>query len=183
MPPVDFDSASPNSYLSRADQVYSQQQFSNLLNNSTVILNGITYVQGNVNVPRGVDITINGVLVVDGNFNIGSNGMPFWKPNPNLHIYNQVGQPAGLLSKKSITFGAFMDDVDINGLIYAGNILRINSLFTPLTINGGAIAYDFDISSFWQSFVINYDPNVIIITLGNPDTSPVIVIEHWEEEY
>ena len=76
-----------------------------------------------------------------------------------------------------------MDDVDINGLIYAGNILRINSLFTPLTINGGAIAYDFDISSFWQSFVINYDPNVIIITLGNPDTSPVIVIEHWEEEY
>lgn len=184
MPQIDFDSADPNSYLNRADQVYSQGEFSSFLNNNpNATLNGITYVQGNINIPKGITLTINGVLVIDGNFKIGISGWPFWQPDPKIYV-NKIGsEPAGILSKKTITFGALIDEAVINGLLYAGNTLRINNITFALTLTGGMIAYDVDFNSLWQPITVNYEPDVINTTLGNAATSPVINIEHWEEEY
>ena len=184
MPPVDFDSADPNSFKNRADQIYTQQEFKDFLdNNPTAVLNGITYVAGSINIQKGINLIINGALACDGNFKIGVSGGKFWLPNSTISI-NKIGNnPTGLLSKKSITFDSYLDNATIDGLLYAGNILKINNLLFSLTVNGGIVAHKLDISSLWQTITINIDQEVINSTLGIAADSPVINIEHWEEEY
>jgi len=39
------------------------------------------------------------------------------------------------------------------------------------------------LTSLWQGINLFYDNNIIIQTLGNPAYSPIITVEHWEEEY
>lgn len=184
MPEIDFDSDSPNSYLNLADQIFTQQEFENYLSSHpNAIFNGITYVQGNTNIQKGVNLTINGILVTDGNFKIGVSSGKFWLPNPEIHINHSDNQPSGLISKKSITFGSILNNVTVNGLIYSGNTVKIDNLTFPFTVNGGIIAYNLDLTSLWQNTNINYNQEIINSALNNPTASPLIDIEHWEEEY
>lgn len=184
MPEIDFDSDNVNSYLSRADTVYTQSQFEHLIKDDPSLeFNGITYVQGNVNLNKGDSLVVNGILVMDGNFTIGSIGSPFWKANPTISINQIGGNPCGLLSKRSITFGDFSDTANLNGLIYAGNTFKVSNSTYSLTINGGVIAYSIDLNSLWQPLTINYNQSIVSQAIGSTETSPVINIEHWEEEY
>jgi len=184
MPQIDFDSSDPNSFKNQADNIYTANQFTTLMENSSnLTISGITYVTGNITIPRGQVLNVSGVLVADGNINIGTEIWPFWESAPFVSISAPGLEPSGLLTKKSITFGSFSDHIGVSGLIYADNSISINALNLDLILNGGIICRDFSVFNLWDTLNFTYNKAKIDTTLGNPVTSPVINIEHWEEEY
>jgi len=185
MPSVDFDSDDPNSYKSRADQIYSKNEFSQLLKDFPVTeLNGITYVTGGIFIKKGENLTINGALVSDGSIAIG-NGFSFESNPATLTIYAAAAS-AGLFSKKNITIGGYNSQVTVNGLIYAGGEFQIKDGITQnvaTQIIGGIIAQDVSIVISWEPTDIELNQFYINQGLGEPLFSQILFINHWEEEY
>lgn len=187
MPAIDFDSEDPNSYKSRATQVYTSQQFRDLLEDFPVTeLSGITYVTGNVFIKKGQTLTINGALVADGSFGIG-NGFSF-ETEPAVLTVNDMGTstPSGLLSKKNITIGGFNSEVDVHGLVYAGDTFTIKDGITQnvsTTLEGAVFAEDINIVISWQPTTVQLNQIYINEALGEPLFSQLLFINHWEEEY
>ncbi|MBU1036748.1 hypothetical protein KKF32_01770 [Patescibacteria group bacterium] len=183
MPQIDFDSEDPGSYANRADNTYTESEFQELMNNDpNLVINGITYVQGNVTIPRGQNLTVNGVLVNDGNISIGTSFWPFWKFKPIVIASADPDQPAGLLSKRQITIGTYTDEVNVSGLLYANDSITVSAWGVDFIVNGGIICRDFNGYDFWNPQTLTYNQTVIDLTI-NPGSSPIINIEHWEEEY
>jgi len=68
-------------------------------------------------------------------------------------------------------------------LVYSGDQMTISSVLAPIEIHGGLVARKIDFSSIWQPFDIYLDADVIVDTFGVASYSPVIIVDHWEEEY
>ena len=186
MPQVDFDSADPLSFKSRADQTYTANEFKTLLKDFPVTtLSGITYVTGNADIKKGATLTVNGALVADGSINIG-NGFSA-SQNPAAVVVNKTPLlPSGLIAKNDVTIGGFSADVDVAGLIYAGGKLRIqDGIFQNVTVDvaGGIIAQDIDVLVAWQPIIITHNQTNINEALGTPVFSQVLLLSHWEEQY
>ena len=186
MPQIDFDSPAPESFKSRANQIYTTGEFRQLMKNSPVTLNGITYVTGNAHIKKGEQLTVNGILAADGSIKIGNATS---KSGPAIvDINNLSGQPSGLISKSNITIGGYGTTLTVDGLVYAGGNLTIqDGLFQDVTINiqGGIIAQDSHFLFSWNNGAVNItlDQSLINNALGTPTFSPVLLIRHWEEEY
>ena len=184
MPQIDFDSGDPNSFLSRADNVYTNSQFNALIRDDPdLVLNGITYVTGNVIVPRGADLTVNGTLVADGNINVGTDFWPIWKSNPTLTVNDPGSGPVGVLTKQKINLGAYTGMIDVTGLFYATDEFKLDAFGSTFLLTGGIVARKMVFNSLWQNLEIYGNDLLISRTLGSPLTAPIINIEHWEEEY
>lgn len=187
MPVIDFDSSDPGSYKSRANQIYSSNQFRDLLNDNPITtLNGITYVTGNIFLKKGQTLIINGALVTDGSLGIG-NGFSF-DTDPAVLTINNTGPeaPSGLLSKKNITIGGFNSEVNVNGLVYAGGTFAIKDGITQnvdSNFSGAIVAQDIEIVISWQPTDIELNQAYINAALGEPIFSQILFINHWEEEY
>jgi len=213
MPPINFDSAGPDSFLSKANIsncsslrsdgktncVFTVEEFEKTLwsNYPTIIfpVGAVVYVLGDVNIRAGQDLNVNGVLVSDRDINLGQNNCwsrsqwPFLRcgfskvkvlrPSDNL--------PAGLLAERKFviggSFGIGSQSLFVNGLIYSGDQMTISSVLAPIEIHGGIMARKIDFSSVWQAFDIYLDADVIVDTLGMASYSPMIIVDHWEEEY
>ncbi|MFA6322311.1 MAG: hypothetical protein WCX71_02425 [Candidatus Buchananbacteria bacterium] len=172
---VDFDSTDPNSWKNRATATYTATQFFLLPNNTT--LNGITFVNGDATV-LWKNMTINGILVVNGGFSFIGAGQ-------NFTINYNSAYGAGLLAEESVSFVAAGGQVKADGLIYSGSTLSLTSAGTDFTINGAVAGFDSSITSAGGAIVINYTPEYIedaTDPVNNPN-SPLIQIDHWEEEY
>ncbi len=185
MPAVDFDSASSDSFLNKADVVYDSIAFSNLIDaSSTLTLNDdITYVSGDVNLPEGKSLIIKGLLVIDGDFTIGTN-IAGDHGGSSLSVYYTTGKPAGVLVSGDIYFKNRTNVVDITGVLYANDTLNINNVnSSTFIVRGAMIARKFTISSSWTPIDIYYDGDIIINTLDNASDSPTLIVDHWEEEY
>lgn len=184
MAQIDFDSNNAASLLKCATAVYTSNQFDQLLNqHPTLTLNGLIFVDGNLTIPRGVNLTVNGALVASGNISIGADLWPFWLSGPILTINDPGSGPAGLLAKRKINVGSYADTLAVNGLIYANDEFKIDAYGLNFNLNGGFITRTFTVSSLWQTLVINYNEAVIKRTLGLPQAAPIINVDHWEEEY
>lgn len=184
MPIIDFDSANPNSLKNLANQVYTQQQFKNLLNsNQNLTLNGITYVTGNIDLKQ-TRLTVNGVLVADGNIDIGMTFPGWGNPNPTLTVTHTGNEPSGIFAKSKIKMGVHARDISVDGLIYCLDEFRTFDFGNNLYINGGIIAGEVALRNLFSSITFNYDPSRIapVLDLENED-SPAVQIEHWEESY
>lgn len=185
-PQIDFDSDDPSSFKSRADEIYTKQEFRDMLKDFPVLaLNGIIYVTGDVHIKKGHTLTINGALVSDGSISV-ANGFSSEESSANLYV-NKVGNDAsGILSKKNITFGGFNANIDIQGLVYAGGNFRIqDGIFQNVSveITGGLIAQEMDVLVSWNPIQITYNNAHINEAIGAPLFSQVLFINHWEEEY
>jgi len=193
MPAVSFDNASdPENYKANANQIYTAQQFSDLLwanRGATLTLNGITYVTGAINIYGSNDLIINGALVADGNITVGKNTFfCCWGSNcfnRSSIIINNPGTstPSGLLSKGTISYEFCLDSFNAHGLIYANDKINILSLPSSIAITGGLVSRKITLTSCWQGIHLYYDNNIISYSLGNPQFSPIVTVEHWEEEY
>ncbi len=184
MPIIDFDSGSPDSLISLADQIYTQQQFKNLLSsNPSLTLDGITYVTGNINLKQ-TQLTVNGALVADGSINVGMTFPGWGNPNPTLTVTHPEDELSGLFVKSKIKMGVHARDISIDGLMYCLDEFRTFSFANNLYINGGIIAGQVNLRNLFSSITFNYDSSRIfpILDLGNEE-SPAIQIEHWEETY
>lgn len=186
MPQVDFDSADPESLKNLATAIYTTGQFNQFINGAGTdkYLNGITYVTGNAIIPRGKILHVSGALVSDGHITVGNDWWPFWLANPSLYVTDPGSGPLGLFSKRKITFGAFSGTISIEGLIYAVDEFALDAYGLSLSLNGGIIARQMRVNSLWQSLNIINNAALVERAVTLPDeSSPVINVDHWEEEY
>ena len=190
MPAVSFDNVNDvNSYKNRANHIYTESQFSDLMwQNQNLTLNGITYVTGDVEIKGPQTLNINGVLVTDGNITVGENtlfccwGLRCGRSHININS-PASDTPAGLLSKGRIDFELCLDDYNGTSLIYANDKINILSLPGELNVRGGLVSRKLTLTSLWQGINVIFDNSVVNYTLGNPQFSPIVTVEHWEEEY
>ncbi len=176
MPSVSFDNASdPNSLKARAAHVYTPTEFTNtVLNNSIINLTGIHYVTGDITITGAKIITINGALVSDGNITI--NGAI------NLTINQPAStSPSGLLAKNNININAAAN-ITMTGLLYSNNTLSFANSACNLNVTGGIIALLADFKGT-SNTTVNYNPSKVSTVLGGAQFSPVVTVQHWEEEY
>jgi Tfp pilus assembly protein PilX len=176
MPSVSFDNAGdPNSLKARAAHVYTPTQFANtVLNNSIITLTGINYVTGDINITGAKIITINGALVSDGSINInGAVNMTVNQPT--------TSTPAGLIAKNNITFTAAAN-VNLSGIIYGNNTCDMSNSALNLTVNGAIICMNTNLKGT-ANLTINTNPQRTAAVLGSAGFSPVVTVQHWEEEY
>lgn len=192
-PAVSFDNPSDsNSYKARASHVYTPSQFKNLLNankNATLTLDGITYVTGEVEIHGSNSLIINGALVADGNITVGEKEQDCCDGSncnklSDITINNQGGaNPSGLLSKNRINFESCLNSFNGNGLIYAYDVINVLGVPNAFNLTGALVGRKITLTSDWQGVNIAYDTSTVNLALGSAQFSPIVAVEHWEEEY
>ncbi len=190
MPSVSFDDpGDPDSLKSRADIIYTEEEFEDLLDNSDggslVLDNDITYVQGDVIFDKDTDVTINGLLVADGDMVLGE---PCWLlfccgDHTNLTVNHEEGEPSGLIANGDITFDFCLRSSDLDGVIYATKDFTFTDFSEQVNINGGIFGREVGVFSVWQDLNIVYNYDYVNDSLKSTEFSPVVTVEHWEEEY
>lgn len=186
--------------------VFTSNEFEDLLWNigkdSTLTLNNdITYVTGSIDIKGGRRLIINGVLIADSTINIGERYC--WSRQGEKDCgFNQItiNDPgvdisSGLLTKNKLNFGPYssIQSIEVVGLIYANDEIRIVSLPYTFNLTGGILGRKVSITSAWQDFNIYLDNLIVLEGLWagpqppeggeSPPFSPIVTIEHWEEAY
>jgi len=105
-----------------------------------------------------------------------------------LEINHIAGKGSGLIAKGSVEILArpFSGDINLEGVLYAVDRVRIQNLSFngDLNLTGAIIGREIDFLNFWGNSNLTYDDEILNKTLfGPPADSPVVTIEHWEEEY
>ncbi len=195
------------SCVSQPDKcIYSASDFEDLLwevgQGGTLTLNNeITYVTGDINLKGGRHLIVNGILVADDNIYIGER-YSWTKGGQKDEGFSQITinrptteSPSGLLTKRKIDFGPYcaFQPINITGVIYANDEVSMVSVPESFNILGGIIARKLSLTSLWQWLNITLDNDIILYGLGylidgevvtlNPEFSPIITIDHWEESY
>ncbi len=189
MPAIDFDSKATSSYKNRATIIYSDQDFKKLLeDNQTLILNDpIVYVEKDVELKGGQNLTINGLLVIGHDITIGNERC--WKSRcgyTNITINHTAGTASGILAKHKIEFKEWTGNVVATALIYSSHELTLNSLPTGFNFNiiGGLVGgHDFNVLGTWREVNITKNNEVLNQIISDASLAPIITINHWEEEY
>ena len=102
-----------------------------------------------------------------------------------ITVNHAAGQPSGILAKRKIYFESFSGTMDLNGVVYANDQLAVTGIPLGLTFNahGGLIGRKLTITSVWRPINLYHDNAILTEVLGATEFSPVINVEHWEEEY
>jgi hypothetical protein len=142
----------------------------------------VTYVTGAVDVQRGYHLTVNGVLVADGQIRIGSTSR--WTTDwTELVVSNTPGQASGLFSKSRIMLGVYTNLFQVSGVVYANDQFSMLQILQNPSITGALFARTIDFNGILSPVTIVHSQAIVDQTLGTPQFSPVISVEHWEEEY
>ncbi len=186
MPAVDFNSADPNSLKNIATIVYSEDDFEELLeDNQNLTLNGIIYVEGEIEVKGARNLTINGLLVAEEEFEIGE--VNCWEGacgKSSVTVNHTEDEPSGIFSKEKIKFDKYAGDINLSGVAYATDQLDVlNYAGNGFNVTGALVSRKLTITSSWNPINITYDNEIVVSSLNNSTFSPIITIEHWEEEY
>lgn len=181
-----------------------EKEFEDLLwsvgqDGSLILNNDITYVTGEVDVKGGRELIVDGSLVAEKSIFIGTR--EDWVREGNKHSgYNYLeinnpnkDKPSGVLTKQKIYFGSYSLNKDslIEGVIYAGDQIRMVSLPYKLDVVGGIMARKLTFITLSEGLNITLNNDIILQGLGyvidgeavNPSFSPIIEVEHWEEVY
>lgn len=174
IPELDFES-----YKSQAqsqNQYYAKQKdFKDLIPKfGSRTFNGVVFIDGPLDIDWGRNVTINGVLAASGSITV-SLGQIFVNPPAG-------GGASGVFSTGNVTIGG-AGNLQGTGLIYAGDRIQADASFSYITnITGGLIARRTWVSGF-RTINLYFSSDVINTALGNPVETPVIEVNHWEEEY
>lgn len=193
MPPVSFDEPTdPNSLKNQATRIFTEAEFTAYINTTTnplTINYPITYVTGDVVFEGDPDIILNGLLVADGSITIGMVRwiffVPYCKDNEytSFTINGSPGNPTGLISKDDINFELCTSGTDVEGVLYAADEIMVMDFADNVDMEGSVIARNLNIISIWQPIDIIFNDTIFSDTLEETEFSPVITVEHWEEEY
>lgn len=191
MPAISFDNpGDQNSYKNRANAIYTENQFETLQKDNAVLtLPGpITYVTGDVYMRGGTNLIINGVLATDGNVYPG-----YYDPSccwqgrcgaANITVNQPTGNlPSGILTKGRINFGGCLGNFNAIGILYANDKINIVSIPGSFNLTGGMASRKLTIISVGQGINITRESNAVANAFGDPIFSPIVTVEHWEEEY
>lgn len=182
--------------------VFTPNEFEDLMwdNYPTLSLpsSTVSYVTGDVNIRAAQELTVRGVLAADRDINIGEDNC--WNhPDPpfsrcgfcQLKIYRPGtpadNEPAGILAKRKINLGSFAGfgshALYMEGLIYAGAELDFSGAQALTEIHGGIAARKLSFNSMWNRIDMYLDSDVVEDTFSETFYSPLITVNHWEEEY
>ena len=193
--------------LLSSDCIFTETEFENFLwqvgEGGTLVLehksNGnatsVYYVEGGVDLRGGRRLEINGILIADGTINIGERFG--WGGDEGFSyitiIDPGIGIPSGLLTKAKMNFGLFssFQDINITGLLYSQDEMRLTGIPNSFELVGGTIARKFSLTSGFSPLNLYLDNAVIREGIwggssppsGGLPYSPVITVEHWEESY
>lgn len=190
---------------------FTSGEFENLLwkdliNNQVTNLSGVIYVDGDIILKGGVRVSVNGVLVAGRHIKVGyyrnwGEGGVTKEGVSRLRITDPgTGIPSGLLAKGKIDIGSYFSidplEDDIQGLIYAQEEATISGIpdipEKNFVIRGGIVARKLDFDGNVETIDVYRDVDKIkegiwgggVPPAGTPASySPIITIEHWEEEY
>lgn len=178
MPQIDFDSNSATSLKNRANQVYTTAAFSALPDNT--ILNGITFITGTATWTNK-NLTINGILAASDDIHISLN-------SGKTITVNSDSLGSGIMSKDDLEIGLTAATLNASGLIFASKELEVEtSGNVSFTITGGLIGWHVEIEGADTGTCdITYDEQLASTPLDpvyNGSESPIIELNHWEEQY
>lgn len=189
MPSVSFDDPEdPNSYKAQADIIYTEDEFEDLIDNasggSLVLDSDITYIEGEIKIDRDVDLVVNGLLVANGDMTFGDFCfLLFCCGKVDLTVNHESGKPSGLIANGDITFDYCLKSSDLNGVVYATKDFIFTDFSDQVTITGAIFAREVGVFSVWQDLEIIYGAEEVQDSLSPTEFSPVVTVEHWEEEY
>jgi len=154
------------------------------------------YIEGGINLKGGRELEVNGILVADETINIGEKYK--WKGDSGFNQLTIIdpGQDiaSGLLTKAKMNFGPYssFQDINIKGLIYSQDEMKLTSIPYTFEVVGGIIARKFSLTSGFSPLNIHLDNAIIREGIWGgpqppgetaPPYSPVVTVEHWEESY
>lgn len=188
MPAVDVTSTNPDSYKSMAqaqNQYFTATAFKNLLQTQgSLTYTGIVYIAGSgLTIKNNQSLTINGTLVSEGNIEVGKN------PTKGTLTINTNGTaPSGIISlaKLLVNDGGVLD---VEGMVYLGDRFSFdpyNRNFPQaqtINIEGGILSRRTEGNG---PRILNIKLNKDLINQAldpNPNETPIIQVQHWEEEY
>lgn len=139
-------------------------------------LTGIFYVDGQLTIDDGRKITLTGVLISSQNITIGGNTSA---KSAELEILKTGAQPSGVVANNFsvASYGKFSG----TGLIFNQESTSFDSSSDSITWTGGILSRR--IYLYARTLNIHFDRNAIIDTLDDPFDTPVVELNHWEEEY
>ncbi len=178
MPAIDFDSG-VNSYKNQA--IAQGQYFAKAKDFLDLIpkfgeetFNGVVYIDDSLTINWERKINMNGVIAASGSIDISLGQLFINQP--------AGGGASGVLTQGNFEVGLF-GNFQGTGLIYAGDRVRFRtSILYPITLTGGILSRRTWVSGF-RRIDIYFDTQIINDTLGSSTETPVIEINHWEEEY
>ena len=161
-----------------------QSQSNTILANDAALdavstVDGITWV--NTAASIGHNMNINGLLVVNGNLTINNSAV--------ITVNHTVGFPSGIIVNGNLLIEKmprYDGNIIINGLLYATGSITLNKLnsgYTFLVTGGVTSGNGILIKNCSRTIEIVYDNDILVDSPISSGSSPVIVIDHWEEEY
>ncbi len=176
MPEIDFEAYKAvakvqNQYFNNA------ADFLNLIptNGQPTVFNGVVYVDDSFDIDNNRNLVMNGVLVSYGTINIGNNNT-----DGTLLLQNPGNKVSGVLVNKKLEINS-RGKFSGSGLVWTGLAIDFNSSENAVDLIGGILGRRTYINN--RTVTIYFDSETINNTLANPTASPVIEINHWEEEY
>jgi hypothetical protein len=187
MPMIDFDSESLNSYKSRA--IADNQYFENDNDfftqtgfdpGTTKTFSGTVYIDSPLILQDNRTLIINGVLATAGTITIGKTSAAGLANG--IITINSPGssQPSGVVSQHDIIINKY-GNLSGHGLVYSGTKVDLGPSTNAIELTGGILSRRIIISS--RIITIHFSADIINWTINNPTETPVIEINHWEEEY
>lgn len=171
MPQMNFDY-----YKTQAGVQYynNQNDFKkNFPADSSKTFDGVVYIDGTLNIDDNRNMTMNGVLAASGSISI---------TNGQLTVAPGALGFSGVLSQRDFIVGT-EGNFNGTGLVYTSDRTEFDSSTTYSTNLIGGIISRRTWFSGYRAVSITLDPAVINSTLKNSGESPVVEINHWEEEY
>lgn len=171
MPQMNFDY-----YKTLAGVQYygSQKDFKKeFAEDSSKTYNGVVYIDGTLDLDGDRNMTMNGVLAASGSISITKG---------QLTIAPGTDGFSGVLTQRDFIVGS-EGNFNGTGLIYSSDRAEFDSSTTYSTNLIGGILTRRTWFSGYRAVNITLDPTIINNTLKNSGESPVIEINHWEEQY
>lgn len=187
MPMIDFDSDSSGSYKSLAESLNQYYETDNdfftatgFTAGTTKTLDGVVYIDGPLTLEDNRTLIMNGVLAASGTIKVGKTSGGTASQGTITITSPGDNQPSGVISQHDIVINN-KGNLAGKGLIYSGTKVDIGASNTNVELEGGILSRRIVVNS--RTIVIHFNADVINWTLDSPNTTPVIEINHWEEEY
>jgi len=190
IPAVGFDSegdsASLKAEAQSVGQVFTSEEFSNLLReNSERNFNKAVYVTGNIILQKGANLTINGALASDGSITIGDDWQ-WWDPcgsnDAKISITAPAESPSGIFAKNRIIVKTCVGDINIKGVLYAGNSISFSSISNNFSVTGSVISKDIEGTGIWKPITLIFDEEISKNSLrAAGPLAPIIDSSYWED--
>lgn len=167
-------------------QVYTASQFAALISeNPARGFSGSVYITGSAILGEDADISINGALALDGSLTLG-NDWQWWDPcganDAKITITALDGKPSGIFSKNQIVIKTCVGDIDISGVMYAGNSIAFSSISSNFSVRGAVVSRNIEGTGLWNPVTVSFDEAITENSLrAESGFAPLIDSAYWED--